>query len=145
MGEIKSRLKRLRVIQLAVIVYLLATISLTEFFQRQEIDRWTWMHWVAAGVSLYLILQGFDFRRRLMPRPGELFAGGALNRKSLDRWQVGQVYGFGMAGGVAMWGVGVRWVLDGPLWQASLFYITGIFFLLLWTPRMPAAPGQPGK
>src|ERR1700746_3404416 len=136
MGEIQSRLKRLRVIQLAVIVCLLAALSLAEFFHKQEVNRWTWMHWLATGLSLYLILEGFYFRRRWMPPPGELFVGGALNRKNLDRWQAGQVFGLAMAGGVAFWGVAVRWVLHGPLWQASLFYITGIFFLLLWTPRV---------
>jgi hypothetical protein len=38
---------------------------------------------------------------------------------------------------LALWGVVVRMVLGGALWQASLFYSVSLVLLLYWTPRLP--------
>jgi hypothetical protein len=38
---------------------------------------------------------------------------------------------------IVLWGLLVRMVLGGALWQASLFYLFGLALLLYWTPRLP--------
>ena len=62
------------------------------------------------------------------------------NPKSLQQWQAAQIIGMAFAEAVVFYGVVVRMVLGGTLWQAAPFYAAGLFLLLLWTPRLPATP-----
>ena len=56
---------------------------------------------------------------------------------TLRQAEVGQIIGLAMAEGVVQWGLVVRMILGGALWQASSFYAAGLFLLLLWAPRTP--------
>jgi len=84
-----------------------------------------------------LLLGGFRIRHRLLRRSGEAVKKAASDPKALRQWEVGQVVGLAVAECVAVWGLLVRMVLGGALWQASLFYLVALSLLLLWTPRMP--------
>ncbi len=90
-----------------------------------------------TGLAVYATLVGFSFRRKLLRRSEEALAKDASNPRALKQWQAGQFLGFAFAENIAIWGVLVRMVLGGALWQASLFYGAALFLLLLWTPRMP--------
>jgi hypothetical protein len=57
--------------------------------------------------------------------------------KATKQWEAGHIISLAMAEGVAFWGLAIRMVFHGTLWQASLFYVMALFLLLLWTPRMP--------
>jgi hypothetical protein len=62
----------------------------------------------------------------------------SADAKAAKQWEAGQVISLAMAEGVAYWGLVIRMVFHGALWQASLFYLTGALLLLFWTPRMPS-------
>ena len=72
----------------------------------------------------------------------ETLANDAASSKGLKQWEAGNLIGLLMAAGVAGWGLVIRFVLRGAVWQAMLFYAAGIFLLLLWTPRLPMRPSE---
>jgi F0F1-type ATP synthase membrane subunit c/vacuolar-type H+-ATPase subunit K len=92
---------------------------------------------VMMGLALYGAVGGFFLRRKLMRCSEEALRMDAANPKALKQWQAGHIIGFASAESIVIWGVALRMVLGGTLWQASLFYAGGLFLLLLWTPRMP--------
>jgi hypothetical protein len=93
-----------------------------------------------TGLALYAASGGFFFRRRLMRRSEEALRKDPANPKSLKKWQAAQIIGMPFAETIVLYGVVVRMVLGGTLWQASPFYAAGLFLLLLWTPRLPTTP-----
>jgi hypothetical protein len=103
---------------------------------------WTLWHWVMTGLALWTALGGFRLRRRMIRRSLQALAKDSSNAKVLKQWDAGHVIGLAMAKGVVQWGLVVRRVLGGALWQASLFYAAGLLLLLLWTPRMRAIPAS---
>ena len=142
LSEIKIKVRRLRLIQLAMIAVVLISLSLPEFMLSQTSSRWTLWHWLVTGLAAGCIVEGFRFRHRLIPPFEKAFAEGAGTPKTLKRWEVGHVIGLWMAGAVAMYGLVLRMALHSTLWQALSFYLVGLFLLLLWTPRMPTAVGD---
>ena len=92
-----------------------------------EIDRrrgssdWTLQHWLVAGLTLWAVLGGVRIRHRLLRRSGEALKKDASDPKALRQWEAGQVVGLAMAESVAVWGLLVRMVLGGALWQALSF------------------------
>ena len=133
----KSKLGKIRLIQAAFIVAILLFVRVAESVRGRGSNHWTLWHWVMTGLALYAALVGFFFRRKLLRRSEEALAKDASNPKALNQWQAGHLMGFASAEAIVLWGVVVRMVLGGALWQASLFYAAGLFLLLLWTPRMP--------
>ena len=133
----KSKLGKLRLIQLAQLVAIPLFARVAESIRAPGNGNWTLWHWLTVGLALYAALVGFFFRRRLIHRSDEALAKDASDPKALKQWEVGHLIGMSMAEGIAIWGVVVRMVIGGTLWQASLFYATGVLLLLLWTPRMP--------
>jgi hypothetical protein len=136
-NEMKSRLTKLQLIQWALIA------AIPIFGWVAEIDRdpgnndWTWRHGVVAGLALWVALEGFRFRRRLLDRSSQELAKDSSDPKALKHWEIGNIIGLAMAEAVVQWGLVVCMVLGGALWQASLFYAVGLVLLLLWTPRKP--------
>ena len=137
MNEMKSKLGKLRLIQSVYIVAIPLFGWVAESVRGRGSSDWTLWHWVMTGLALYAALGGFFLRRKLMRRSEEALAKDASNPKALKQWQAGHLIGFASAEAIVIWGVVVRMVLGGALWQASLFYAAGLFLLLLWTPRMP--------
>jgi hypothetical protein len=138
MSELKSKLRKLRLVQFALIAMIPIFAWLGEIARGGGRSGWTLRHWLFAGLALWVVEGGFRYRRRLLPSSREALGKDVSNPKALKQWELGQVIGLAMAGAVVPWGVVVR-VQGGALWQASLFYAAGLFLLLLWTPRMPIA------
>jgi hypothetical protein len=92
---------------------------------------------VVAALALWVALGGFRFRRRLLNLSSRELARDSSSLKALKHWEVGNVIELAMAEGVVLWGLVLRMVLGGALWQASFFYAVGLGLLLLWTPRIP--------
>jgi hypothetical protein len=133
----KSELGKIRLIQAAFIVAILLFVRVAESVRGRGSNDWTLWHWVMTGLALYAAWVGFFFRRKLLRRSEEALTKDASNPKALKQWQAGHLMGFAFAEAIVLYGVVVRMVLGGALWQASLFYAAGLFLLLLWTPRMP--------
>jgi F0F1-type ATP synthase membrane subunit c/vacuolar-type H+-ATPase subunit K len=133
----KSKLRRLRLIQLAQIAVIPIFVSIAEIGREPGSSDWTLRHWLVMGLALWAALGGFRFRRRMIHRSEEALAEDASNPKALKQWEAGNVVVLAMAESIVLWGLVVRMVLGGALWQASLFYAAGLLLLLLWTPRMP--------
>jgi hypothetical protein len=136
MTEIESKLRKLRLIQGSLIVVILIFAWVAEIGRNRGSSDWTWRHWLVTGLALWAVSGGFHLRRRLAHRSGAATKDVA-SPKALRQWEALQVMSLAMAGGVAGWGLVVRMVLGGALWQAALFYAVALFLLLLWTPRMP--------
>ena len=137
MNEMKSKLGKLRLIQSVYIVAIPLFGWVAESVRGRGSSDWTLWHWVMTGLALYAAFGGFFLRRKLMRRSEEALAKDASNPKALKQWRAGHLIGFASAEVIVLWGVVVRMVLGGALWQALLFYAAGLFLLLLWTPRMP--------
>jgi hypothetical protein len=98
---------------------------------------WTWRHWWAAGLCCWVILGAFSLRSRLVDRSKERLGSDPADARAARGWEVGQIVTLAMAEGVAFWGLVVRMVFGGTLWQASLFYLSALALILLWAPRLP--------
>jgi hypothetical protein len=134
MDEIKSRLKKLRLIQLTFVSSVLLFACVAEISGSRTGD-WTLNHWFVTGLALWGGLGGLIVRNRLLRRSEKAFATDPF--KGLNLWQSAQIVGFAFAESIALWGFVFRRVLGGALWQASLFYAISLLLLFLWTPRMP--------
>jgi len=142
MNEMKSKLRKLRLIQSAYIVAIPLFGWIAESTSGRGSSAWTLWHWVMTGLALWAALGGFRIRHRLIRRTEEALAKDASSPKALRQWQAGHIVGMASAEAIVLYGVVVRMVIGGALWQASLFYVTGLFLLLLWTPRMPTTANR---
>jgi len=141
-NEMKSKLGKLRLFQVAHIMAVPFFGWIGESIRGHGSSAWTLWHWLMAGLALYAALGGFFFRRTLMRRSEDTLAKDATDPKALKQWETSQIIGMSMAEGVVVMGFVVRVVLGGTLWQASLFYAVGLLLLLLWTPRLPTKPAS---
>jgi F0F1-type ATP synthase membrane subunit c/vacuolar-type H+-ATPase subunit K len=139
-NEMKSKLRKLRLIQFVMIAAIPMYGWIAESVLGRGSNDWTVWHWVMAALAVYAGVVGFFFRRKLMRRAEEVLANDASNPTAIKQWRAGQLVAMACAEGVVLWGVVVRFILGGALWQASLFYASGFFLLLLWTPMMPTKP-----
>ena len=138
----KSKLGKLRLIQSVYILTIPLFVWISESVCGRGSNDWTLWHWVMAGLALWAVLGGFRIRRRLICRSEEALAKDASNPRALRQWQVGFIVGMVFAEAIVLYGVIVRMVIGGALWQASLFYAVGLLLMLLWTPRMPTTPAS---
>jgi F0F1-type ATP synthase membrane subunit c/vacuolar-type H+-ATPase subunit K len=136
-NEMKSKLRRLRLIQIAMIAVIPIFGWVAEFGRDPGSNDWTWRHWLVTGLALWRALGGFRLRPRLLHRSEQLLTNDASNPKALKQWEAANFIGLASAESVVLWGSVVRMVLGGALWQGLLFYAAGLVLLLLWTPRMP--------
>jgi hypothetical protein len=136
----KSRLRKLRLIQLALIasIPIFGWIAEVAFFPGS--NDWTLRHWSVAGLALLAAWAGLRLRYPLLSRSKQALAKDASNPKALRQWEAGNVIGMACAENVSMYGLVVRMGFGGTLWQASLFYAAGLVLLLLWTPRLSTEP-----
>jgi F0F1-type ATP synthase membrane subunit c/vacuolar-type H+-ATPase subunit K len=136
--KVKSKLIRLRLFHAGNIVAIPLFAWIAESSIHPDISDWTRWHWLMVGLAVYAGLGGFLLRRRLIHRSESALAKDTSDPKALKQWEAGHLIALAMAEGIVVWGVVVRMVIGGTLWQASLFYATGFLLLLLWTPRMPS-------
>jgi F0F1-type ATP synthase membrane subunit c/vacuolar-type H+-ATPase subunit K len=137
--NLKSKLRKLRLIQFFLVGLVLVSASFAELRTAGALSQWNLLHWLMTGLAGVCLLEGLHLRHRLLrPSVGAL-ARDIPNPKALGRWYAWQLMSLGMAAAVAMYGVVVRMVLAGAFWQALMFYSVSLFLLLVWTPRIPAA------
>lgn len=139
MNEIKAKLRRLRIIQCYLIVSLVASATFAELTFGRPGSRWSSWHSLMVALAIMLALEGFRFRRRNLASAAAVLARDPGNPEALSRWAAWQTICLMMAVAVAGYGVLMRVFLRGTLWEALLFYVAGLFLLLLWTPRAPTA------
>lgn len=139
MNEIKSKLRKLRLIQVALIALIPIFRWVAEIGRDSGRSDWSSRHWLVTSLAVWGALGGSRLRRRMIHRSEEALAKDAYNPKALKQWEAGNVVALAVAEGVVAWGLVVRMVLGGALWQASLFYAAGLLLLVLWTPRTPIA------
>ena len=113
-----SCLRKLRLIHWGLLASIPFFAAVAEIGRNPGSSTWTWRHWFAAGLCCWVILGAFRLRSRLVDRSKERLT-------------------LAMAEGVAFWGLVVRMVFGGTLWQASPFYLSALALILLWAPRLP--------
>ncbi len=137
MSETDVRLKQLRLIQIGLIVVISIFAWVAEIGRGPGGGEWTWRQWLVAGLALWSISSGITLRRRISKRSAELSSQSQRGEKVIRLWRSGQLMNLWIAASVALWGLVVRMALRGALWQAAVFYASGFFLLLLWTPQRP--------
>jgi len=134
----ESAFKKVRLIQGALLLAIPLFAWAAEIGRGSGSSDWTWRHWLAMGLCVWSVSGAFRLRSRLLRRSKEKLMNNAADAKAAKQWEAGQVISLAMAEGVAFWGLVIRMVFHGTLWQASIFYVMGVFLLLYWTPRMPS-------
>jgi hypothetical protein len=137
MNELKASVSKMRLVQLAMIISIPMLGRVAEMTHHPSSNRWTLWRWVVVAVALWIVFLGSSFRRRMLTRAVSALAKDASDPKALKLWEAGHVVGMAFAQNIVLWGLVVRMVLGGELWQSSLFYLAGLFLLLFWTPRLP--------
>jgi F0F1-type ATP synthase membrane subunit c/vacuolar-type H+-ATPase subunit K len=137
--QIKSELRKMRLIHAAFAVSMPLVIWITQSISGYGCSDWTLWYWVMAGLALWAVFGGFQVRGRAIRRSEEALVRDTSNLKALRQWQAGQIIGMAFAEAIVFYGVVVRMVLRGTVWQALPFYAVGLLLLLFWTPRMPQA------
>ena len=134
----ESAFKKVRLIQWALLAAIPLFAWVTEIVCGSGRSDWTWRHWLAIGLVIWSVSGAFRLRGQLLRRSKEKLMNNPADAKAVKQWEAGQVISLAVAEGVAFWGLVIRFVFHGTLWQASVFYVIGVFLLLLWTPRMPS-------
>lgn len=116
MNEMKSKSRKLRLIQAAYIVAIPLFGWVAESICGRGSSHWTSWHWLMAGLALYAAFVGFFLRRRLMRRSEETLAKDASNPKALKQWEAGHLIGFASAEAIVIWGV----VVTHGSWRCPL-------------------------
>jgi hypothetical protein len=130
-----SAYKKVRLIQWALLAAIPLFAWVAEIGRGSGCRDWTWRLWLTMGLAVWSVSAAFRLRSRLMHRSTEKLKNNATDATAVKQWEVGQIISLAMAEGVAFWGLVVRIVFHGTLWQASLFYVMALFLLLLWTPH----------
>ena len=139
MSELKASVRKLRLFQFAMIAAVPILAGVAEIARHPGSNSWTLWHWVIAAVALSSVFSGSNLRRQMLARAATALARDASDPKALKQWEAGQMVGLAFAENVALWGLLVRVVLGGALWQASLFYSLSLILLLYWSPRLPTS------
>ena len=134
----ESAFKKVRLIQWALLLVVPLLAWVAEIGRGSGSNDWTWRHWLAVGLCIWSVSGAFRLRSRLLRRSKEKLMNNAGDEKAAKQWEAGQVIGLAIAESVAFWGLVIRMVFHGALWQASIFYVMGVLLLLFWTPRMPS-------
>jgi len=136
-NDLRASLSKLRLFQFAIIASIPMFAWVAEMVSRPGSNSWTLRHWVVAAFALWTVFGGARVRGRMLARAATALAKDASELKAVKQWEAGHVLGMAFAESLALWGVVVRMVLGGALWQASLFYSVSLVLLLYWTPRLP--------
>lgn len=134
----ESIFKKVRLIQWALLLAIPLFAWVAEIVRANGSSDWTWRHWLAAGLCVWSVSGAFRLRSRMLRQSKEKLMRNTSDPKAAKQWEAGQVISLAMAESVAYWGLVIRVVFHGALWQASIFYVMGALLLLLWTPRMPS-------
>lgn len=130
--------KKVRLIQWALLLAIPLFAWVAEIGRDRGSANWTWRHWLAMGLCIWSILGAFRLRSRLLRRSRETLMNKGADAKAAKQWEAGQILSLAVAEGVAYYGLVVRMVFRGTLFQASIFYLMGILLLLYWTPHRPS-------
>lgn len=141
-SEIESKLKLTRIIQVSLVLSVPVLAALIELGREPGSERWTIWRWVVTGLALGCVFEAFRYRRLWVRPSQQILAGDPSNARALRQWEVGQVVVLSMAEAVAAYGLVVRAVLNGTLWQALPFYLAALLLLLVFTPRRVPAKAQ---
>ena len=133
----ESAFKKVRLIHWALLLVIPLFAWLAEIGRGSGSSDWTSRHWLAIGLCIWSVSGAFRLRSRLLRRSKEKLMNNTADAKAAKEWEAGQVISLAMAEGVAFWGLVIRMMFHGTLWQASLFYVTAVLLLLFWTPRLP--------
>lgn len=134
----ESVFKKVRLIQLALLLAIPLFAWVAEIGRGNGSSDWTWRHWLAIGLCVWSVSGALRLRSRMLRQSKEKLMRNIADAKAAKQWEAGQIISLAMAEGVAYWGLAIRMVFHGALWQASIFYVTGVLLLLFWTPRMPS-------
>jgi len=129
----------MRAIQWGMIGYILIAVLFTEHFCEAGRVSWGLGYWVIVGAALWGVSGGLRMRRRFALRIKEATDKTLPEREVRRRLNARNAISMATALSVAIWGLVIRYVLHGTLWQAVPFYVLGLALLLIWGPKTTTA------
>ena len=129
----ESAFKKVRLIWWVLLASIPLFVWVAEMVCGGGSSDWTWRYWLVAGLGVWTVSGAFRLRG-LSRRSVEKLKSDATDAKAARQWEAGQIFSLAGAESLALWGLVVRMVFHGTLWQASIFYVVAVFLLLLWTP-----------
>lgn len=125
----------MRLIQLGMIGFIVLAACVTELVCEKGNAEWGLGYWLIIAFAFWGISGAFRLKRRMEAR-----TKGAVDQKHSEeetqkRSKAGYLMSMAVASGISYWGLVVRYILHGTLWQAVPFYAAGLALLLLWGPR----------
>jgi hypothetical protein len=137
MDSVQTTLRKLRILQLLVIL-LVAASGILALFWNKSASTWSMADSWILLIALFCLAEGFYLRRRFVSPATAALTANPSNAQILKRWEAWQVVTLALAGAIALYGFVIRVVLRGTIQQSLGFYIAGIILLLMWSPRTPA-------
>lgn len=134
----ESAFKKARLIQWALLVAIPLFAWIAEIGRDSGSSDWTWRHWLAMVLCIWSVSGAFRLRSKLLRRSKEKLMNDAADAKAAKQWEAAQVLSLAVAVNVSFWGLVIRMVFHGTLWQASIFYVMGVLSLFFWIPRLPS-------
>jgi len=132
----EATLKKLRIIQVALMVWLVLLIYLGEHTHQRSQTLKPAVLWVIAAFGVYLTITIFAYRvRRLSPAQEKLRLQ-PCDVVALKKWELWNIVSLALSESLGLYGFCLR-VLGASISQAAAFYAGAIVLLLLFTPRRP--------
>jgi hypothetical protein len=134
----KTAAQRLRILQIACILMVLACVGASRLGRREWLGRLTAVHYVMIVGAIWSAVSGFTLQRRIANRPTESRRPLAASTP-FTRWRAGNIWRIWSATMVAGWALCLS-EFAGPPWLINFFFAVGLLLLLVGTPG--AAPAQ---
>ena len=124
----ESAFRKVRLIQWALLLAIPLFAWVAEIGRSNGSSDWTWRHWLAISLCVWSVSGAFRLRRRMLRQSKEKLMRNTADAKAAKQWEAGQVISLAMAEGVAYWGLVIRMVFHGALWQALDILCDGCSF-----------------
>jgi hypothetical protein len=132
----EATLKKLRIIQIALIAWLAFLIYLAEHIHSSSAALKPAVLWAIVALGIYLMIMILSYRVRRLSPALEKLRHQPSDAAALKKWELWSITILVLSQSLGLYGMCLR-VLGASFSQALGFYAGGIILLLLFTPRRP--------
>jgi hypothetical protein len=132
-------LRFLRLVQVALLLFLLLVIPITEFFHvRRESTPSNVIYFVATGLCIWMTIGMFLLRKKIISKAEKRILADPEDMAAWTSWKVGHLMSLACCEALALYGLMLRFLGFG-FEQVATFYIAGVGLMLYMTPRPPVS------
>jgi len=127
----------MRIIQWATIGFIIIAACVTELVCEKGNVSWGLGYWFVIVIALWGVSGGYRFRLRMAKRIKEAMDANLPAEETRKRVNARILFSIMSSSSIAYWGLVVRFIVHGVLWQAVPFYVLGLALMFLWGPLDP--------